>query len=98
MVMELIMNSTELIQDFVNTLHKDPSGDEERLSTPDALAQWLRARGLLEEEGANRSDLARAIELFTQARRRPGSACSVTSACSGTSAAGSMSSRTRLRP
>ena len=40
------MVSNVLIQDFVNTLHKDPVGDEEDLSSPAALASWLAANGL----------------------------------------------------
>ena len=36
--------SNELIRDFVNTLHKDLYGDEEDLSTPAALTDWLRSR------------------------------------------------------
>src|SRR5439155_22260282 len=55
--------SNELIRDFVNTLHKDLHGDEEDLSTPAALTDWLRSRGLLEAGTATRADLARATEL-----------------------------------
>src|SRR6266446_837834 len=45
--MDVIMNSTELIQDFVNTLHKDISGDEEELESPAELASWLSGRDLV---------------------------------------------------
>ena len=36
-----MVSSSELICDFVNTLHKDPSGDEEELSGSADLGQWL---------------------------------------------------------
>jgi hypothetical protein len=32
-----MVNSNHLIRDFVNTLHKDPAGDEEKLVDPAAL-------------------------------------------------------------
>src|SRR6478672_2318020 len=54
------MVNNELILDFVNTLHKDPSGDEEELSSAAALAAWLSARGLLDAGKASTPDLARA--------------------------------------
>jgi predicted RNA-binding Zn ribbon-like protein len=53
----------ELICDFVNTLHKDPAGDEEALVAPAALAGWLARRGLLRRRRATATELARAIEL-----------------------------------
>jgi predicted RNA-binding Zn ribbon-like protein len=55
--------ATELVEDFVNTLHKDPRGDEEELTSPDALSEWLRARGLAATARVGAQDLARAIEL-----------------------------------
>jgi predicted RNA-binding Zn ribbon-like protein len=58
-----MVSSSELICDFVNTLHKDPSGDEEDLSSPAALGQWLSAHELLEGAGASPGDLLRAIDL-----------------------------------
>src|ERR1700720_2421259 len=58
-----MVTDMELIQDFVNTLHKDLHGDEEELQTPAALAAWLGARGLLDSARATPADLSRAIEL-----------------------------------
>ena len=58
-----MVSSSELICDFVNTLHKDPSGDEEDLSSPAALGRWLRAHELLGEERPSSADLARGIDL-----------------------------------
>jgi predicted RNA-binding Zn ribbon-like protein len=58
-----MVNSIDLVKDFVNTLHKDPEGDEERLVDPAALASWLDARGLAAGERATTADLGRAIEL-----------------------------------
>jgi predicted RNA-binding Zn ribbon-like protein len=58
-----MVSSNELILDFVNTLHKDPHGNEEELSSPAGLAVWLRSHGLLEGGRATPADLARAIEL-----------------------------------
>jgi predicted RNA-binding Zn ribbon-like protein len=55
-------SSNELIRDFVNTLHKDPAGDEESLADPAALSGWLGERGLGAAKAAA-ADLARAIEL-----------------------------------
>jgi predicted RNA-binding Zn ribbon-like protein len=57
-----------LIQDFVNTLHKDLYGDEEELSSPAALATWLGAHGLAVSK-ATRADLERAKELREALRR-----------------------------
>ena len=56
-------SSSELIRDFVNTLHKDPHGDEESLVGPEDLAQWLHGRGLLEGTKATAAEFRRAIEL-----------------------------------
>src|SRR5262249_17426307 len=58
-----MVNSSDLISDFVNTLHKDPRGDVEHLATPAALADWLNTNHLLEGGRATRGDLARAVEL-----------------------------------
>jgi predicted RNA-binding Zn ribbon-like protein len=55
--------SSELIRDFVNTLHKDLAGDEEELPSPAALAEWLSGRGLLEGKRATATEFARAIAL-----------------------------------
>lgn len=57
------MDTTELIRDFVNTLHKDPQGDEEQLTSARALACWLHEHGLLERPRAGASELSRALEL-----------------------------------
>ncbi len=58
------MVNSELIRDFVNTLHKDLYGDEEGLSSPAALASWLAARGLLGPSvRASAADLRQAKEL-----------------------------------
>jgi predicted RNA-binding Zn ribbon-like protein len=59
-----MVNSNDLIRDFVNTLHKDPAGDEEELVDPAALTGWLCARGLLRAGSAARpAELRRAVEL-----------------------------------
>ena len=58
-----MVTDTDLIQDFVNTLHKDLYGDEEELQTPAALAAWLQARGLVGSTRATSKDLVHAIEL-----------------------------------
>jgi predicted RNA-binding Zn ribbon-like protein len=58
------MSNTELIQDFVNTLHKDTLGDEENLATPAQLASWLGARGLVGPDArATAAELRQAKEL-----------------------------------
>jgi predicted RNA-binding Zn ribbon-like protein len=59
-----MVNSSELIKDFVNTLHKDPqlAADEEELATPGELVAWLGVRGL-PVDGATADDLGRAYEL-----------------------------------
>ena len=44
------MDNTKLIQDYVNTLHKDIHGDEEDLATPNHLASWLAAHHLAQPE------------------------------------------------
>ena len=57
-----MVTGTELVRDFVNTLHKDLYGDEEGLTAPHALADWLRAHDL----GGGRAtaeDVSHAIEL-----------------------------------
>src|SRR5437868_7108772 len=56
-------SSSELIRDFVNTLHMDPKGDVEALVTPADLAAWLSGRGLLDEPKARPVDLRAAIAL-----------------------------------
>jgi predicted RNA-binding Zn ribbon-like protein len=58
-----MVNSIDLIKDFVNTLHKDPEGDEEKLVDPAALAAWLDERGLADGRRVTTGDLGRAIEL-----------------------------------
>src|SRR5437868_9789561 len=58
-----MVSSSELICDFVNTLHKDPSGDAEEFSSPAALGRWLRAHELLEGARVGPGDLLRAIDL-----------------------------------
>lgn len=63
------MVNNELILDFVNTLHKDPAGDEEELSSATALAAWLSARGLLDAGRATSAELVRAKELREALRR-----------------------------
>jgi predicted RNA-binding Zn ribbon-like protein len=55
--------NSELIRDFVNTLHKDPAGDEEHLSSPASLGEWLSGQGLLEGKRVTSADLARAVAL-----------------------------------
>src|SRR6266567_3606407 len=58
------MSNTELIQDYVNTLHKDIHGDEEDLVTPAELASWLAARDLVRPNvRAGAADLRQAKEL-----------------------------------
>ena len=51
------------VQDFVNT--RDIEGGTDTLGTPEALAPWLRVRGLIDPDDppADASDLERAIEL-----------------------------------
>ena len=64
MMVTKLMTDIELIQDYVNTLHKDIHGDEEELSTPAELASWLTARGLVGPGAkATAADLRRAKEL-----------------------------------
>jgi predicted RNA-binding Zn ribbon-like protein len=54
-----MVNSLDLVKDFVNTLH----GDDERLVDPPALEAWLDARGLADGERVTRAGLRRATEL-----------------------------------
>jgi predicted RNA-binding Zn ribbon-like protein len=59
-----LLDNTELIQDYVNTLHKDIHGDEEDLATPAQLASWLAARDLAQPSvKAGTADLRQAKEL-----------------------------------
>ena len=59
-----MVHSNDLIRDFVNTLHKDPAGDEEELVDPAALARWLRERDLIGAGAAARpAELRRAVDL-----------------------------------
>jgi predicted RNA-binding Zn ribbon-like protein len=61
-----MVNNSELIQDFVNTLHKDPQldgGQEESLATPAALVEWLGEHGLEPGARATAADLAQATAL-----------------------------------
>ena len=58
------MSTTELIQDYVNTLHKDIHGDEEELATPAQLASWLAVRDLVPPNvRATAAELRQAKEL-----------------------------------
>ena len=59
----MMVNNSELIKDFVNTLHKDPRGDEEELTTSEQLDSWLEAHALPTGRRASAADLASAIEL-----------------------------------
>jgi predicted RNA-binding Zn ribbon-like protein len=47
MMVTKLMTNIELIQAYVNTLHKDVLGDEEELTTPSRLASWLAAHDLV---------------------------------------------------
>ena len=59
-----ILDNSKLIQDYVNTLHKDIHGDEEELATPTHLASWLAAHHLAEPDvQAGAADLRQAKEL-----------------------------------
>jgi predicted RNA-binding Zn ribbon-like protein len=58
-----MVNKSELIKDFVNTLHKDPHGDEEELGTSEQLDAWLEAHALPTGSRATAAELASAIEL-----------------------------------
>src|SRR5579872_3124267 len=58
------MVSNVLIQDFVNTLHKDPQGNEEELTSPARLAAWLAAHELVGPKAkATAAELRTAMEL-----------------------------------
>src|SRR4051812_5471214 len=78
-------SSSELIRDFVNTLHMDPKGDEEELQTPADLARWLQGRSLLDESKATAADLRSAKALRESLRRlllaNTGEEVDVDSAC-----------------
>jgi len=50
-----------IVQAFVNTLDIEESTDE--LSSPEALASWLTARGLVEHPRGTKADLALALDL-----------------------------------
>ena len=66
MVMESmkLANTTELIQDYVNTLHKDIHGDEEDLSSPAQLTSWLAAHDLADPNArSGAGELRQAKEL-----------------------------------
>jgi predicted RNA-binding Zn ribbon-like protein len=59
-----ILDNTELIQDYVNTLHKDIHGDEEDLASPAHLASWLVAHDLGQPDvKTGAADLRQAKEL-----------------------------------
>jgi predicted RNA-binding Zn ribbon-like protein len=59
-----ILDNTKLIQDYVNTLHKDIHGDEEDLATPAELTSWLAANQLGQPGvKAGAADLRQAKEL-----------------------------------
>ena len=65
-----MVTNSELIQDYVNTLHKDIYGDEEELSTSADLASWLAARGLVGPDAkATAAELRGAKELREAIRR-----------------------------
>jgi predicted RNA-binding Zn ribbon-like protein len=54
----------ELIEEFVNTLHKDAQvADEELLTNPAELAGWFSAHGLARPERVSAADLMRAKAL-----------------------------------
>lgn len=64
MMVTKLMTNIELIQDYVNTLHKDIHGDEEELTTPVQLASWLAVRGLTgPDTRATSADLRQAKEV-----------------------------------
>jgi predicted RNA-binding Zn ribbon-like protein len=59
-----ILDNTKLIQDYVNTLHKDIHGDEEELTTPAQLASWLAVHGLVGSDArATAAELRQAKEV-----------------------------------
>jgi predicted RNA-binding Zn ribbon-like protein len=54
----------ELIEEFVNTLHKRAdAGDEDQFTTPAALADWLADHGVGPNVRVSPADLTRAIAL-----------------------------------
>jgi predicted RNA-binding Zn ribbon-like protein len=64
MMVTKLMTNIELIQDYVNTLHKDIQGDEEELTTPGRLVSWLAARDLIGPDArATGTELRQAKEL-----------------------------------
>jgi len=62
--------SSELIRDFVNTLHQDPHGDEEHLAAPADLAGWLAGRGLVPSDARAGSAELRAAARLREALRQ----------------------------
>ena len=64
MMVTKLMTDIELIQAYVNTLHKDILGDEEELTTPAQLTSWLADRGLVGPDAkATAAQLRQAKEL-----------------------------------
>jgi predicted RNA-binding Zn ribbon-like protein len=60
----MTVTETDLIEEFVNTLHKHPGGDgDELLASPRGLARWLRRHGLLETGDVSEADVVRVAEL-----------------------------------
>jgi len=60
----MMVTKTELIVEFVNTLHKHSSReDEDSLATPEELAGWLRRNGLFEAGELTQSDVVDLIDL-----------------------------------
>jgi predicted RNA-binding Zn ribbon-like protein len=60
----MTVTHTELIEEFVNTLHQHASGDDdESLATAGELGAWLRSHGLLGRGRATQADLDHAIGL-----------------------------------
>jgi len=56
-------SSSELIVDFVNTLHKDVNGHEEHFVRPADIGLWLRSRGLLDSARPTTRDLEHTLAL-----------------------------------
>jgi predicted RNA-binding Zn ribbon-like protein len=60
----MAVTETELIEGFVNTLHKHASGaEDELLASPRELGEWLRRHDLLEPGDLTEADVAPVIEL-----------------------------------